>query len=470
MRIFICLIVLLAQIKVIAAPNFPFPQNAAYPFGIKPASINTDRIQAFYETFLKRFYEESPDKSMARIRWDTPSQTVSEGIGYGMLIMVYMDNATNNTREKFDRIWKYYNSFLNANGLMHWKINGFSSVAEMNAATDAEMDVAAALLQAHKQWRDQKYLDDAKALINKIWNKEVNFNGYLKPGDTWDSKKNPSYFSTAALESFKHAGSQDWNRVITNSYSLLKKIRNPTTGLVPDWCLENGGSTGDVYFYDAARTPWRIAWGYLWYGHDDARDFCSTIAGWIASSSGGNPATVGDRYNLDGTKTSSLLTSPFLGAFACAGMVDEVHQGWLDKAYRVQDSLIDVEENYFASSLKLMYLLLLSGSMPDLWNPQVRVTHNEAALPDGPSDGAPGLFLSPVSINDGKLRYVIPHAGVVSLDIHSLQGKLIARPVKGYVRTGFHSAVLPASLGNGMYLVTLRTASGILSRKINLNR
>lgn len=460
------LIVLMTQISVAAAPNFPFPQNAAYPFGIRPASINTDRIQAFYETYLKRFYEESPDKSMARIKWDTPSQTVSEGIGYGMLITVYMDNAANNTREKFDRLWKYYNSFLNSNGLMHWKIDGFSGIAGTNAATDAEMDVAAALLQAHKQWGEQKYLDDARAFIDKIGKYEVNANGYLKPGDTWDSKKNPSYFSTAALESFKHAGSQDWNRVITNSYSLLKKVRNPTSGLVPDWCQENGGSTGDDYFYDAARTPWRIAWGYLWYGHDDAKDFCSTIASWITSSSHGNPTTVGDRYTLDGNKTSSELTSTFLGGFALGAMVDQKHQDWLDKAYRVQDSLIDVEEKYFGSSLKMLYLLLLSGNMPDLWNPPAQTTYNEATLTNGPSDGA--LELLPIS--DGRLRYAVPRTGMVTLEIHSLQGKLIARAVKGHVHTGVHTAVLPTSPGNGMYLVTLRTLYGELSRKFTVNR
>jgi hypothetical protein len=356
-------------LSVVADPKFPFPQNVDYAYGIKPSPINSTRIQDTYEEFITRFYEESPDKSKARIKWDTPAQTVSEGIGYGMLIMVYMDNATNKTQEKFDKLWTYYNSFLNSNGLMHWKINGFTSVAGTNAATDAEMDVAAVLLQAHKQWSAQKYLDDARVLIDKIWNKEVNANGFLKPGDTWDSKKNPSYFSTAALESFKHAGSQDWDRVIGNSYALIKKVRNQTSGLMPDWCQENGGSTGDVFFYDAARTPWRMAWGYLWYGHSDAKDICSTIATWITSSTGGEAASVGDRYNLDGTKTSSALTSTFLGAFACAGMVDRVHQTWLNNAYKAQEAMVDVEELYFGSSLKVMYLLLLSGNMPDLWNP-----------------------------------------------------------------------------------------------------
>jgi hypothetical protein len=122
------------------------------------------------------------------------------------------------------------------------------------------------------------------------------------------------------------------------------------------------------------------------------------------------------------------------------------------------------------SPLKMLYLLLLSGNMPDLWNPPARVTYNETALTYGSSDGAPGLFLSPVPISDGRLRYAVPRTGMVILEIHSLQGKLIARPVKGHVHTGFHTAVLPASPGNGMYLVTLRTSYGELSRKFTVNR
>lgn len=528
MRFYFYLVILIIPLTILSTPRFPFPQNVDYPYGIRPVSISTDRIQSAYETFLSRFYEESPDKSMARIKWDTPSQTVSEGIGYGMLIMVYMDNKTNNTQSTFDKLWKYYNSFLNQNGLMHWKIDGFTSVAAQNAATDAELDVATALVQAYKQWGDQKYLDDAKTLIDKIWRHEVNANGYIKPGDTWDSKKSPSYLSIAAFESFKHAGSQNWDRVISSSFELIKQSRNQTTGLVPDWCQENGGSTGNVYYYDAARTPWRISWGYLWYGHNDAKEICSTIAGWITSSTSGNAASVGDRYELDGTKTSTELTSTFLGGFACAAMVDATHQQWLNRAYQVQDSLIDVEEKYYGSSLKMIYLLLLSGNMPDLWNPpeptRYRVTvaaepaeagsisvipagsgfsrgdtvtisiaanapftferwsgdtsstdsvltivltknlsvtahFNKVSIqqqqPDGTKQGS--LFLSPVAKSDGTLRFMVPRSGNVTLELYSLQGKRIDRPVNTYLRSGIHTVSLPATLAKGMYLITLRT-------------
>ena len=110
-----------------------------------------------------KLYDESPDGSMARIKWDTEKYTVSEGIGYGMMILAYMDNAANNTQAKFDKLWKYYNNFLDPKGLMNWKIEGYTGPTgfnDKNSATDAELDVAVGLMAAYKQWGDQKYLEE----------------------------------------------------------------------------------------------------------------------------------------------------------------------------------------------------------------------------------------------------------------------------------------------------------------------
>jgi len=109
--------------QVFPAAKFPFPQDQSYAYGIKPSSVNHNDVQAAYDVFLKGYYEESGDQ--ARIKWDNPAQTVSEGIGYGMLIFVFMDNVKNNTQGKFDKLWKYYQSHLDGQGLMNWKINGF---------------------------------------------------------------------------------------------------------------------------------------------------------------------------------------------------------------------------------------------------------------------------------------------------------------------------------------------------------
>jgi hypothetical protein len=97
---------------------------------------------------------------------------------------------------------------------------------------------------------------------------------------------------------------------------------------------------------------------------------------------------------------------------------------------------------------------------------------DNVALLSEPAASTPGLLLPSVSVlhNGSILRFSVPRAGMVTLGIHSLQGKLIARSVCAYSGTGPRSIDLPASIGNGMYLVTLRTASGNLHRKVILNR
>lgn len=466
MRFFKNLTVLLLPVALLATPKFPFPQNAKYPYGIKPAAINSDNIQKAYNDFIARFYEESSDKSKARIKWDTPSITVSEGIGYGMLILVYMDNATNNTQGKFDKLWKYYNSYLDQNGLMNWKIDGFNNVTGdgQGAATDAEMDVAMSLIQAYKQWGDQKYLDDAKTIVGKIWTKEVNSNGYLKPGDSWDGKKNPSYFATAALESFKHAGTQDWQKVITSSYALLKKAANSTTGLVPDWCQENGTPIEDKYYYDATRTPWRIAWGYVWYGHNDAKEFCSKIASWITKSTNGKPIDINDGYNLNGNVFQTNYVSAFVGSFALAGMVDATHQTWLNAAYKAQDELTADKESYFCTTLKLTYLLLLSGNMPDFWNPQT------SAIPKDKIKKNDHYSTPVLSCDHSKISVSVLEPGRIALDLYSIDGKFISNLINSYIHSGNNTAVINKSINNGTYILKLRTSTQNISRTFILNR
>ncbi|MBN1129817.1 MAG: hypothetical protein JXA71_12560, partial [Chitinispirillaceae bacterium] len=290
-------IFLLPAFFTVSAANFPFPQNQVN-FGIRAAAPASD-IQTVYDQWRNDYYEESG--SEARIKWDDKSKTVSEGIGYGMLIMVCMDNAENNTRDKFNKLWSYYKKWRNTHGVMNWKINGFSNVEGQNGATDAELDAAAALILAHRQWGDEQYRSDARELIGKIWDFEVNADRYIKPGDMWDTKKNPSYFSTGALEFFKTVDSHDWDAVIRNSYALLKKVANASSGLVPDWCSQDGNTQEGEFGYDAVRTPWRIAWAYAWYGHSDAREINAKMASWIVSSTGSNPAAIKAGYTRSGS-------------------------------------------------------------------------------------------------------------------------------------------------------------------------
>jgi endo-1,4-beta-D-glucanase Y len=356
----------LAAGSAMAAPKFPFPQDQKYAFGIKPTGADHNDVQAAYNIFVKNYYEESGD--MARIKWDTPTQTVSEGIGYGMLIMCYMDNATNNTQAKFDKLWAYYQHFANGGGFMNWKINGFSGAAEMNGATDGDFDATLALCLAYFQWGDAKYKTSATTMLNKLYAGEVSASKVLKPGDAFDSPKNPSYFVAAAIGLFNKLkwDSNDWASVLTANYAMVKGAQNATTGLVADWTNDAGqpDSRGINYTYDAARVPWRMGLAYAWYGDAGAKDIASKMTTWMKTSTAGDPALIMSGYRLDGTAIQKYNLPAYLGPFGAAAMVDASNQAWLDACYKKLASFID-DDNYYNESLQLISLLTMTGNFLD---------------------------------------------------------------------------------------------------------
>ncbi|MBN1758123.1 MAG: hypothetical protein JW863_07395 [Chitinispirillaceae bacterium] len=367
------LTLLLAFSTAFSAPKFPFPQQAKYQYGIMPAGVSPRHVQSVYDIWLKGYYEESG--SQARIKFDEPENTVSEGIGYGMLIMVFMDNADNNTQGKFDKLWNYYKSHLDGNGLMNWKVQGFTSnTPGSGAATDAELDVAVALIMADKQWGGS-YLTEAKSLIGKIYSFEV-ANNLLKGGDQW-GEINPSYMSMVATQLFQQVDGTRWSAVQNACYTLLQNSQNASTGLWPNWCSASGtpgggtGSNPTLYGFDACRTPWRLGWAYVWFNHDGALSRCSKILNWAKSTTGNDPSKIGQMYNLDGTINTGAGGSEdniptYLGPLTVAGMVSSGYQDWLNKGYTRLRAFGGSDDNYYNECLELLSMLLLSGNMPNL--------------------------------------------------------------------------------------------------------
>jgi endo-1,4-beta-D-glucanase Y len=381
---------LFAVSSLFAAAKFPFPQDQNYPFGIKPANTDHNVVQAAYQVFLANYYEENADKSQARIKWDTASLTVSEGIGYGMLIFVWMDNAKNNTKDKFDKLWKYYQSHPSQKGLMDWKINGFGGTAASGGATDGDIDVALALCLAYYQWGDAKYKTDATGLLGKIWANEVSGGNMLKPGDQFDNPLNPSYFITAGLGMFNKIkfDNNNWGGVATGCYSLLKTISGKySTGLVPDWCDNSGNphDRGRDYKFDAARTPWRMALAYCWYGDADARTVAGKMNTWISTTrTDGDPSLIMAGYSLSGVAIEEYNIATYLGPFACGAMVNQGgSQAWLDACYKRLSSFID-NDNYYNQSLKVLSLLTLTGNALDFSSakPKTEFKITTAVSPD----------------------------------------------------------------------------------------
>ncbi|AWK03645.1 licheninase [Flavobacterium crocinum] len=353
----------------------PFPANKVYGNGLMAVPRSSQDAQTNYDTWKINFVEYCSN-GRYRIKFDNSSETVSEGIAYGMLLSAYKADKT-----LFDGLWLYYKDNVNTNKVMNWKISGCSGTIGQNGATDAELDAAFALIVADYQWTSTgtiNYKNDATALITAIKNYEVEANTYvLKPGDQFggSSITNPSYFSPAYYRAFGVFTNDIvfWNQIAAKAYTVINNNltqNNAVGGLVSDWCEASGNYTpiaitngynkeGKTYSYDAARTPWRIAVDYVWYGTADAKTYAKKSSDFVRINLGGT-ANIKDGYNQNGTVNGQWHNATFVGDFACAAMAGE-NQAHLDASYTDLKNL-DEPNSYFNHTLKTLYSFLLTGN------------------------------------------------------------------------------------------------------------
>jgi endoglucanase len=351
--------------------NLPFNtkgqtlQNKVYSNGLMPSTRSGADASSAYNTWKTNFVA-SCANGRYRVKFDDQSQTVSEGIGYGMLLAAYASDKT-----LFDGLWNYYKDNRNGNGVMNWKIGGCSGIVGANGATDGDEDAAMALIVANSVWGSTgtiNYQNDGKALIAAIKSKEVESGSFvLKPGDQFggSSNTNPSYFAPGYYRAFG-AFTNDasfWGSVASKCYAIINanlSTHNAAGGLVSDWCQASGAySQGQTYSYDACRTPWRIAVDYAWYGTADAKTYSQKSSDFARVTIGGTK-NIKDGYNQNGSVTGQWHNSAFVGGFASAAMGGG-NQSHLDASYADLISCNDAS-SYFNQSLKTLYLFLLTGN------------------------------------------------------------------------------------------------------------
>ncbi len=357
--------IFLAFLNITAfAQTQSFPANKTYPYGLMATNKNGQDAAANYSTW-KTNYLEACNNGRFRVKFDDRSQTVSEGIGYGMLLSAYATDRT-----IFDGLWNYYKDNRNGNGVMNWKISGCGGTIGYNGATDSEVDVAMALIVADYQWGSAgtiNYKNDAKTLISAIKNFEVESGSFvLKPGDQFggSSNTNPSYFAPGYFRAFAaYTNDNFWISVADKCYVVINNnlsVNNAVGGLVSDWCQASGNySAGRNYSYDAARTPWRIAVDYAWYGNASAKAYSKKSSDFVRINLGGSQ-NIKDGYSQNGSAISSYHNSTFVGAFACAAIGGD-NQAHLDNSYGDLKGINDAN-SYFNQSLKTLYLFFLSGN------------------------------------------------------------------------------------------------------------
>jgi endo-1,4-beta-D-glucanase Y len=355
-----------------AGAMFPYPQGHAFAHCSFPI-YNTDTVATGYMNWKSRFY-----MGGRVVRPDSSNDTVSEGIAYGMLIGVYM-----NDKPMFDTLWSYAQGKRDGRGLMNWHIDASGGVVGQGSATDADEDMAWALLQAGAQWGGT-YRQQATTLIEAIWSNCVEGGTTLKPGDNFGgaSQTNPSYFAPSYYREFaKVTPSHNWMAVVDSSYQILTAASGQY-GLVPNWVNSSGagvggpsGTTNSTDFgYDACRTPWRIALDYCESGDARAKAYLDKIVGFYAMTAPTSVGSLKDGYTPTGANPSGTLGDyaagmAFFGPGAIAAMAGG-HDTFLASAFAsVLSNSTDPTKmsqfTYFNASWGILSLLAGSGNF---WN------------------------------------------------------------------------------------------------------
>lgn len=253
---------------------------------IKEGNPIVGLIEGFFEIKSWNYYKNIFISDDGRvIDYQRGSVTTSEGQAYAMRRALMMrDKETfdksynwvkNNLQHKYDKLfaWLWGPKEIGIGGEIKNKI------IDQNGATDADVEIAIALVLASKVWQQESYMNDALAIINDIWNKEtivIKGERVLVAGLNQKMDKyvevNPSYFMPLGFRIFAEVDEKhNWQLLVNSSYRLVNLcIDNIKSGLPPDSFYINK-VTGQIilvdgksdFSYDAVRVFYRFYIDYL---------------------------------------------------------------------------------------------------------------------------------------------------------------------------------------------------------------
>jgi hypothetical protein len=374
------------------AQTKPFPHAAAYVGGFLPATVTSNDALASYTAWKVSYLKSDCGNGTYRVEFGSPTgSTVSEGMGYGMVLTAYFGDKV-----QFDGLWKFVQQNFSPNvGLMGWKVtcSGFvTAEGGAGTATDGDTDIGLALVAAVDQWGDayRQIALDYLATLKKMDFANCTPSGrILAKAGNWGGGcdfSNTSYWMPGYYRVFQQfTGDPFWGKAADDAIAIYQVGRNTTTGLIANEVDQNGAAHGaSVVNYNGCRTPWRMVTDYLWYGTAGAKDITDKMTDW-ANSIGISKLV--DGYNTNGTPTGQYTQqNPWVGGWACGSMSRS--QPIADSFASDLKSIANTEGGYYGSSLRSLYLLMLTGNF---WKPEAVATAggpSSGATTGGPSSGA----------------------------------------------------------------------------------
>ncbi|WP_066019626.1 MULTISPECIES: glycosyl hydrolase family 8 [Clostridium] len=313
-----------------------------------------------YYNYWKKKYVVSVNSSMSKVvNPENNKITVSEGMGYGLLFSAAYDD-----KNQFDKLWNYTKHYLDNNGLMNWKINSNGNISGYGSASDADEDIAYALLLAAEKWPNASYNKEAVKMINAIKSTEISKDYILLPGDSWGNNPpfNPSYVSPYYYYKFAALSSSEknyWEKVLNVNVNLLNQNIDKETGLLPDWINKDGTikAENNKFGYDAVRVPLRLIEFYNETHNSTAKDILERENDFL-SKIGSNKLVSG--YSTDGKPLANYINSVYLSSFSAASLINKDSNFSKEMITKLKNSK---DESYYGCSLKMWVFLILDNKL-----------------------------------------------------------------------------------------------------------
>ena len=392
--------------------GYPFASRIdPYVAGILP----TNASAADMDAVIRRCYDGWKSRSIAdvptvpggkAVRFGNSGSflTVSEGMGYGMLIVVLMAGHDPQARATFDgllatvRARPAYSIPESYGGryLMDWRltIDGSSTDAAGGGwnAFDGDLDIAMALLMADRQWGSStgawNYKQEAIHTIHamKAWN--MHPNGTTKGLATSDVSRTSDYM-ISHFRAFGNATGDAWwsTTVVDRCLWLVERMQTnfSSVGLMPDFLVQADGSNpipspggrGDfvmteMYYYaNAQRNPWRWGTDYVTSGDARWKAVLDRMMNFFKSDTGGDPARTATGYAMNGSIPSPLFRpypnwtpKGMIGPQLCGAMADASHQAYLNALWAYNAN--NFSHLYYDAELQLLPMIVASGNW---WQP-----------------------------------------------------------------------------------------------------
>jgi len=337
------------------------------------------------------YYKKTFIHSYGQVIDPQSNTTTSEGQSYAMLRAVWEGD-----KNTFDGVWEWthdHMQYRTKDKLFSWEFvkQGNTFVEKDSAsASDADEDIAMALLLAYGKWHDPKYLTAAKPIISDIWNQEVvKINGqyYLISGSGAERADgylvNPSYLSPAYYRIFAQIDpAHPWNQLANDSYDLLNRLAGDNNQLPPNWILIN--KTGAIasaapyvsdqyqndYGYDAFRTFFRVALDVKWNNNKEAiaylekyksffeKQFKSNNFSAIYTTNGNPAVNYSSLSNNAGTLSVLSVTDP--------ATAEKLYLKEFDEKNNILGGYWNDKTNYYDQNWAWFATALYSNNLPDL--------------------------------------------------------------------------------------------------------